>query len=149
MKAGLSDRLRRRLERLGPYQSLALLLVPASIVEPLKLVAVAVAGEGHWFTGTAMIVAAYAASLSMIERLFVIVKPRLLKLRWFARLWAWVVIFKYRIAQSIRAVSRRRRACPRKMIWKERRTRAESTAARPAGPILSRVHRPRSGMRTW
>jgi len=28
----------------GPYQSLALLLIPLSIVEPLKLAAVAVAG---------------------------------------------------------------------------------------------------------
>jgi hypothetical protein len=40
-------RLRRFIEGLGPYQSLVLLLVPASLVEPLKLVAIAVAGEGH------------------------------------------------------------------------------------------------------
>jgi hypothetical protein len=40
-----------------------LLAVPTSMVEPLKLVAVAIAGEGHWVTGTIMIVAAYATSL--------------------------------------------------------------------------------------
>jgi len=34
-----------------------LLAVPTATVEPLKLVAVAVAGEGHWIAGTAMIVA--------------------------------------------------------------------------------------------
>ena len=80
---------RRWLEGLGPYQSLAVLAVPAAIVEPLKLVAVAVCGSGHWFTGAAVIVAAYATSLLFVERLFSIVKPNLLKLRWFASAWKW------------------------------------------------------------
>jgi hypothetical protein len=84
-------RLRRYIEGLGPYQSLALLVIPTSLVEPLKLVAVAVAGDGHWITGTIMIIAAYAASLLLVERLFSIVKPKLLMLPWFARLWRWVV----------------------------------------------------------
>jgi len=36
---------RRAIQKLGPYQSLALLLVPVTLVEPLKLVALVVAGE--------------------------------------------------------------------------------------------------------
>jgi hypothetical protein len=83
--------IRHRIERLGPHQSLVLLAVPTSIVEPLKLVAVAIAGEGHWITGTVVIVAAYTASIFAIERLFAIVKPKLLTLNWFARLWTWLV----------------------------------------------------------
>ena len=63
-----ATRLRRLIEGLGPYQSLVLLAVPTGLVEPLKLVAVAVAGDGHWITGTVMIVAAYAASLLLVER---------------------------------------------------------------------------------
>ena len=78
---------RHAVERLGPYQSLSLLAVPLCIVEPLKLVAIALAGKGHWITGTGMIIAAYAASIFVVERLFLIVKPKLLKLEWFA--WAW------------------------------------------------------------
>jgi hypothetical protein len=88
---GLPPRLRRLVEGLGPYQSLALLLVPTGLVEPLKLIAVAVAGDGHWITGTVMIVAAYAAGLLLVDRLFVMVKPKLLTLPWFARLWRWFV----------------------------------------------------------
>jgi len=38
-----------------------------------------------------VIVAAYAASLLLVERLFAIVKPKLMTLRWFARLWTWLV----------------------------------------------------------
>jgi hypothetical protein len=91
---GFLPRLRRYIERLGPYQSLVLLLIPTSLVEPLKLIAVAVAGDGHWITGTVMIVVAYAASLLLVERLFMIVKPKLLTLPWFARLWDWFVALR-------------------------------------------------------
>jgi hypothetical protein len=86
---GTLSKLGHRIEQLGPYQSLILLAVPTSIVEPLKLVAVAIAGEGHWITGTLVIVAAYATSILAIERLFAIVKPKLMTLSWFARLWTW------------------------------------------------------------
>ncbi len=100
---GFGKRLRRRIERLGPYQSLALLAIPACIVEPSKLAAVAIAGEGHWFTGTAVIVGAYAASLLVLERLFRIVKPKLLTLGWFARLWSWLVAVRDRLMKPFRS----------------------------------------------
>jgi hypothetical protein len=41
-----------------------------------------------------MIVVAYAASLLLVERLFMIVKPKLLRLPWFARLWDWFVALR-------------------------------------------------------
>ena len=87
---GTLARMRLRIEGLGPYQSLLLLAIPTSIVEPLKLVAVAIAGEGHWVTGALVIVAAYTASLLFVERLFAIVKPKLMTLIWFARVWTWL-----------------------------------------------------------
>jgi hypothetical protein len=66
---GSLSKIRRRVEGLGPYQSLLLLAVAMSIVEPLKLIALAIE------TGTLVIVAAYATSLLLVERLFRIVKP--------------------------------------------------------------------------
>jgi hypothetical protein len=89
--------LRHAIERLGPYQSLALLAVPTGLIEPLKFVAVAVAGNGHWITGTAMIIVAYAGSLFVVERLFRIVKPKLLTLPWFARLWSKVLVVRGKV----------------------------------------------------
>src|SRR4051812_12848566 len=62
-------RRRRGLQQIGPYLSLLLLLVPLLLVEPLKVVAVIIAGKGHWLSGTAVLVAAYTASLLVIERL--------------------------------------------------------------------------------
>jgi hypothetical protein len=84
------------IEQLGPYQSLLILAIPTSLVEPLKLIAVAVAGEGHWITGTFMIIAAYGCSLLFVERLFRVVRPKLLTLPWFARLWNWSCLFEVR-----------------------------------------------------
>ena len=94
---------RRAVDRLGPYQSLALLLIPLSIVEPLKLAAVAVAGHGHWLTGTGMIVVAYAVSIFLVEKLFVIVKPNLLKLDWFARTWIRFVALRRRVVWGFKS----------------------------------------------
>jgi hypothetical protein len=61
-------RFRLRLARLGPYPSLA--------------------GEGHWLTGTVVLIAAYASSLLIVERLFRLLKPNLLRLRWIERGWS-------------------------------------------------------------
>jgi hypothetical protein len=97
-------RLRQYIEGLGPYQSLALLALPVSLVEPLKLAAVAIAGAGHWMAGTVTVVCAYAISLTLVERLFKIVKPRLMTLAWFARLWDWFVALRARVLGWLRAM---------------------------------------------
>lgn len=96
-----SSKLRRSIEGLGAYQSLVLLTVPASIVEPLKLAAVAIVGKGHWITGAIVIVCAYAASLLLVERLFKMVKPKLLTLPWFGRLWNWFLAARGRALGSL------------------------------------------------
>jgi hypothetical protein len=51
---------RRRLQKNESVPSLALLFVPLLLVEPLKLVAVFIAGKGHWLTGTGILIGAYA-----------------------------------------------------------------------------------------
>jgi hypothetical protein len=80
---------RRRLARLGPYISLAIVLIPLAIVEPLKLLALVIAGEGHWLTGTMVLLIAYAFSLLIVERLFRLLKPNLMRLQWVQRAWDW------------------------------------------------------------
>jgi hypothetical protein len=81
-------RLRRRIEGLPPYPSLFILAAPLAVVEPLKLATVFIAGEGHWITGGLVMLFAYAVSLFITHRMFVVVKPKLLTLPWFARAWA-------------------------------------------------------------
>ncbi len=99
---GRPSRLRHYIEGLGPYQSLALLALPVSLVEPLKLAAVAIAGAGHWIAGTVTVVCAYVLSLTLVERLLKIVKPKLMTLPWFARLWRWFVALRSRALRWLR-----------------------------------------------
>ena len=86
--------IRRRVQKLGPYQSLILVLLPLLLVEPLKLIALVIAGKGHWLAGTGMIIGAYAASLLCVERLFRALKPKLLMMKWFAKGWNWFSILR-------------------------------------------------------
>jgi hypothetical protein len=89
-------RTRRRLQQTGPYLSLLLMLLPLLLVEPLKIAALVVAGKGHWMSGTGILVAAYAVSLLFVERLFKVVKPKLMTLDWFARSWTWFTAIRDR-----------------------------------------------------
>jgi hypothetical protein len=45
-------------------------------------------------TGTLVILAAYANSLLLVERLFTIVKPKLMTLGWFVRVWTRIVYLR-------------------------------------------------------
>ena len=94
--------LRRQIQKLSPYQSLVLIFLPFLLVEPMKLVALVVAGKGHWLTGTGMIIGAYAVSLLLLERMFRVVKPKLLLIRWFAAGWSWMVKLKARYFRRVR-----------------------------------------------
>jgi hypothetical protein len=102
--------MRRFLERLPPYSSLVVVAVPLAIVEPLKLAAVLVAGDGHWLTGTFVLIGAYAVSLFVTERLFAVVKPKLLTLPWFAAIWNWFVARRGRALALLRRWTLRRKA---------------------------------------
>ncbi|HUI14358.1 MAG TPA: hypothetical protein VL048_12925 [Xanthobacteraceae bacterium] len=83
--------LRRQIERLPPYPALALIAVPLAVVEPLKLVTLFIIGKGHWLAGVVTMICAYAVSLFVTERLFKMVKLKLLTLPWFKTLWSWFV----------------------------------------------------------
>src|SRR4029077_15939942 len=92
----------RCIERLGPYQSLSILAVPLAIVEPLKLVALFVVGGGHFIAGVLVMICAYAGSLFITERLFVVLKPKLLTLPWFAFAWRWFVTVRDKLVYWLR-----------------------------------------------
>jgi hypothetical protein len=93
----------RQFARLGPYQSLVVVILPLVIVEPLKLVALVIAGEGHWMIGTATMIVAYLGSLLIVERLFRVLKPKLMQLPWFSKLWIWLVTLRDRTWRSLRS----------------------------------------------
>lgn len=127
--------IRRWMQSLGPYASLAVVAVPLAIVEPLKLVAAVVAGAGHWLTGTITIGCAYLVSLFFVERLFVIAKPKLLTLHWFAAGWNWFVAMRSKALALIKwpFVGARRTARQRKRERAQRFHPSRTTTRRAGG----------------
>jgi hypothetical protein len=103
----------RFLNRLGPYQALLTLAVPLAIVEPLKLVALFVVGGGHFIAGVLVMICAYAGSLFITERLFVVLKPKLLTLPWFAFAWRWFVTVRDKLVYWLRRTRTRVRKVER------------------------------------
>ena len=87
------------IQQLNPYIALALLAVPIAIVEPLKLIGLFIFGKGHWITGSFVMLFAYAGSLLAVERLFKIVKPKLMTLHWFAAPWKWLMSVRQKASQ--------------------------------------------------
>jgi hypothetical protein len=92
---------RRRIQSLSPYPSLLLLSVPVILVEPLKIISLLVAGKGHWLTGTGIIIGTYALSLFFVERLFRAVRPKLLMLGWFKKLWTLYTAFRTKVVRKM------------------------------------------------
>jgi hypothetical protein len=91
---------------LGPYTSLLLLAVPVALIEPLKVAAVFIVGTGHWITGSITILCAYALGLLVVERIFKIVKPKLLSLRWFAFIWMRFVGLRAKVMLRVKGALR-------------------------------------------
>jgi hypothetical protein len=61
------------------------------------------AGHGHWLTGTGMLIVAYGVSLVVVERLFKVVKFKLMTMKWFAALWTWFTAMRNRMWVWVRA----------------------------------------------
>ena len=115
--------LRGSLERLGPYSSLAILVIPVIVIEPLKVASFAIIGSGRFVLGTAALAISQGLSLIVIERLFGIVKPKLLTLRWFALVWSLYTDLRDRLLSWLGA------------------TRAWSIVLRVRDAMRSTVHR--------
>jgi hypothetical protein len=97
------------------------LALPLAIVEPMKLLAVVVFGAGHWMTGSFVMICAYALSILLVERLFKLVKPKLLKLAWFAAIWAWFVETRHKLLGWVRTTRiGRKAACARRTLKRSR-----------------------------
>ena len=92
----------RRIRTLTPYQSLALFAIPVLALLPLKLLALYWLGQGHVLLGLGVILAAKVGGTALTARLFMLTQPTLMKLAWFARLFARWMAWKTRVLDTLR-----------------------------------------------
>ncbi|MFC0135678.1 hypothetical protein CR105_19260 [Massilia eurypsychrophila] len=78
--------LERHIIALPPYAALAAFVLPAILLLPVKLVALFAIASGYPMSGISVIILAKVGGAAVVARLYVLTKPTLLSLPWFA-LW--------------------------------------------------------------
>lgn len=92
------------IQRLPPYPTMAVFLLPGAVLFPVKLGAVWLMTHGHVLPGIGVIVAAKVAGTAIVARLYVICQPKLMTIGWFARLHDWLTVTRDRLYSAIRAM---------------------------------------------
>ena len=86
-KKKLFERVRLWITSLRPYPSLALFAVPVIVLEPAKPLSGYLIATGHFFAGAVIFIAAEVLKLTVVERLFLLNKEKLLSIPAFG--WAY------------------------------------------------------------
>ena len=93
----------RWIARLGPYGALVVFALPATLLLPLKFLAMWLLAQGKIWTATGLFAGAKVASTALVARIFTLTKPALMQLGWFARAYNWFVPWKDALFAQIRA----------------------------------------------
>ena len=88
---------------LPPYAALFAIALPTTLLLPLKFVAVWLLANNHFATATLLFLGAKLASTALIARVFILTKPALMRIAWFARAYDWFVPWKDALFAQIRA----------------------------------------------
>lgn len=107
MRALSSLQLIKRIEQwigtINPYVILVLLGVPFAIAEVTKVVGVFLMSEGHYHSGMTLFIGAYIVSILVCERIFAAGRGQLMKIRWFAVAFTWLMGIKDKVLGWFRA----------------------------------------------
>ncbi len=95
--------LERRIRALPPYAALTVFALPALALLPVKLLALTWIASGHVLAGGAVIVAAKIIGTALVARLFVLTRPSLMTLEWFATIYGRWSVWKKAIFERVRA----------------------------------------------
>lgn len=93
----------RAIAGLPPYGALFAIALPTTLLLPLKFVSVWLLANGHYVTATLLFVGAKIASTALIARVFLLTKPALMQIAWFARAYGWFVPWRDALFAEIRA----------------------------------------------
>lgn len=93
----------RHLAQLEPVEALCAFILPILTLLPFKLAAVYVLARGHILAGTAVLVMAKIVSTTLGARIYVVVRPQLHRVAWYARWEARFLAWKHRVVTALRA----------------------------------------------
>lgn len=95
--------LETRIQALPPYVALAVFILPAVLLFPVKVMALLAIANGHAVSGVSVIVVAKLGGAAAVARLYTLTRPTLLTLPWFARWHGKFIEVKDRWIARLRA----------------------------------------------
>jgi hypothetical protein len=117
----------RGIAALPPYAALAVFFAPATLLLPIKLLALWFVARGHAVFGLSVILAAKVVGTALVARIFTLTKPALMRLGWFARSYVWWTTWKEALLVRVRA----------SLVW-QRAARFKASVARSVRRLLGR-----------
>jgi hypothetical protein len=97
-------RLEAMVQRLPPWAAVTAFAAPFLVLLPIKVAALWLMGTGRFRTGIAVYVAGKVVGTAVLTRLFTLTKPALLRIGWFARLYAWFTAVRDRLYAYVRSL---------------------------------------------
>ena len=97
--------LERKISTLSPWQALPVLLLPAALLFPIKLLALAFLHQGQVAVGMGILVAAKLVGTALVARLFQLTEPALMQFAWFARWYPRWKAWKDQLMHRLRSAS--------------------------------------------
>jgi len=88
---------------LPPYGALVVFALPTLILLPVKLGAFYLLSQGKVLVAGVFLALAKVVSTALVARIFLLTRPALMQLAWFARLYNWLMPWKEAIFARIRA----------------------------------------------
>lgn len=95
------------IERLPPYATLVVFVVPVILLLPLKFLGLWMLAQGQWFGALAVLALAKVVSLGVTAFIFDLTRDKLLQLAWFRTLYDWVLLLLERAHALTDPVKRR------------------------------------------
>jgi hypothetical protein len=87
----IKERMAAAIERLPPYPTFLVFLIPVILLLPIKFVGLWMLARGYWLGALATLGAAKVVSMGVTAFIFDLTRPKLLQLPWFASLYQWVL----------------------------------------------------------
>ena len=113
----LKARLATAIERLPPYLTLLIFLIPPIILFPFKLIGLWMLAHGSWLGAMAVLALAKVISMGVTAFIFELTRPKLLQLNWFRRFYEFVLVWlgkAHALIDPLKAAIKRRM---RKLFW--------------------------------
>jgi len=96
-------KLERFIAGLPPYGALVALAIPSAVLIPAKLLGVYFLTTGHLISAGIVIFLAKIASTALIARIFLLTKPALMQIGWFARAYGFFIPWQEALFARVRA----------------------------------------------